>query len=1141
MAGCSYWYNDFHGIGLQATNSVVCIEGGVSIGSSSDSQHDQCIANLRTTDPRADKRRIESTKGGLLRESYCWILEHDDFRRWRDSTDSHLLWIKGDPGKGKTMLLCGIIDEMKKQYANGTHLLPFFFCQATDKRLNNATGVLRSLIYLLIMEMPSLISYIKKKYDQAGKSLFEDVNAWFVLSDIFIRMIQDPSAPTITFVIDALDECETDLQKLLGLIMNTQSIPKIKWLLSSRNKVEIERTLLHGQSPARLSLELKGNADHISHAVNVYIDHCISGMPKLLNNTNRRAYVRNQMRRKSNGTFLWVSLVAQKLKEALSNEIEAIINAIPAGLVELYQRMLEQATNQPSTRKENCLRILSIVTATYRPLCLEELAALSGLAMEVEEVKEIVKLCGSFLTILGNHIFVVHQSAQDFLRDQAKSTILPRGIESAHHDIFFTSLRIMFQTLERDVYRLNDWGISTNKIKIPSPDPLVATQYSCIHWVDHLVNCRLESQPQYHGFQDGGIVDNFLQRHYLHWLEALSILNDVPKGISAMATLSILLQNTTGQLREFVKDAARFIRFNKLAIESSPLQVYGSALVFSPSQSVIRRHFQGEEPPWLALKPTVNDQWGPCLASFEHFKGPVQSVTFSPDGNLLAVGAGNATVWDVATGRCIATCGKDTTWSVAFSPDGGTLGIGTESKIMLLDIATDRCKSWESRGYSYYSVVFSPDGRKLASGSGRTLSSGDRAVKLWDVATRECTTLSNDYGGARNGVAFSSDGRMLAWCSTEGTIIIRDTATGKDITLGGEIEATGPIAFSPDRRHLASCSGDKTIKIWDIATGESLTLEGHNDQIYSVASSPDGRYLVSGSQDMSIKIWDTQTMKCLSTVRAHNGIVKSVAFSPDGSQLVSGSNDETANIWDTTMAIDTKPFEGHNSAVRDVEFSLDGVRMASGSEDGTIKIWNTASGSCVKEFGDPEDYISVLSFSHDRSWLASSSCYNLRIWDVETGSCIARRDLDDSEYYVTSVIPSPDGKRLLIESCGDLMVWDIATDQLNELDWNERASFRDAHSYPSSDLGIGDGWLQWGRRKLLWMPSDYFCRLERLQHAAAQSIGVGCENGRVWMLTIRSDILEASLCEEGHRGAVNDITMIDAGDASDESDASDSS
>lgn len=57
--------------------------------------HDRCLADLRTTDPRHDKKRIEDTKGGLLADAYRWILHNPDFERWRDDPQSRLLWIKG--------------------------------------------------------------------------------------------------------------------------------------------------------------------------------------------------------------------------------------------------------------------------------------------------------------------------------------------------------------------------------------------------------------------------------------------------------------------------------------------------------------------------------------------------------------------------------------------------------------------------------------------------------------------------------------------------------------------------------------------------------------------------------------------------------------------------------------------------------------------------------------------------------------------------------------------------------------------------------------------------------------------------------------------------------------------------------------
>lgn len=94
------------------------------------------------TDLEDEKERIQQTKGGLLEDVYSWIFEDPDYRQWYDDQQSRLLWIRGDPGKGKTMLLCGISDELKKSSIKSQLLSSF--CQATDSQINNATAVLQS-------------------------------------------------------------------------------------------------------------------------------------------------------------------------------------------------------------------------------------------------------------------------------------------------------------------------------------------------------------------------------------------------------------------------------------------------------------------------------------------------------------------------------------------------------------------------------------------------------------------------------------------------------------------------------------------------------------------------------------------------------------------------------------------------------------------------------------------------------------------------------------------------------------------------------------------------------------------------------------------------------------------------------------
>jgi hypothetical protein len=88
---------------------------------------EKCKQDLRLTDPRLDKERIEATKGGLLKETYQWVMKTSDFQQWRTSRHKRLLWIKGDPKKGKTMLLCGIADELQSSLAKSA-LLSYFFC-----------------------------------------------------------------------------------------------------------------------------------------------------------------------------------------------------------------------------------------------------------------------------------------------------------------------------------------------------------------------------------------------------------------------------------------------------------------------------------------------------------------------------------------------------------------------------------------------------------------------------------------------------------------------------------------------------------------------------------------------------------------------------------------------------------------------------------------------------------------------------------------------------------------------------------------------------------------------------------------------------------------------------------------------------
>lgn len=129
---------------------------------------------------------------------------------WSEDT---LLWVKGDSGKGKTMLLAGIITELKR---SSPESVLYFFCQSAEPRLRTVTNVLRGVLWSLARARPYMIHHVRKEYKKEVKGVFSDSNAWQILCDILIAILEDGDlVQDCVLVIDALDECTIDRDQLL--------------------------------------------------------------------------------------------------------------------------------------------------------------------------------------------------------------------------------------------------------------------------------------------------------------------------------------------------------------------------------------------------------------------------------------------------------------------------------------------------------------------------------------------------------------------------------------------------------------------------------------------------------------------------------------------------------------------------------------------------------------------------------------------------------------------------------------------------------------------------------------------------------------------------------------------------------------
>jgi hypothetical protein len=395
-------------------------------------------------------------------------------------------------------------------------------------------------MYMLISQQPSLISHIRKKYDHAGKALFEDPNTWFALSDIFTDILQDQNLNSTYLIIDALDECDADLPKLLDFIIQKSSLsPRVKWVVSSRNWPYIEEQLGKAKSKANLCLEL--NAKSVSAAVSFYIRHQVRQLAqdKKYDDRTRDAVIEH-LSSNANDTFLWVALVCQSLEKIPRWNVRAKLNTFPPGLDSLYERMMRQICVLDNSTLYK--RILASIAIVYRPVTLTELTSLidvlEDISDDIQSLQEIIGFCGSFLTVRKDVIYFIHQSAKDYLLTKAFNEIFPSGKEGTHYDIFLRSLEVMSRTLRRDIYSQSAPGFSIDQLRQrqPNPDPLAVARYSCLYWADHLLSCDT-TEKAHIDLKDGCLVNKFLYQSYLYWLEALSLIRSLSSGIVMIRNL----------------------------------------------------------------------------------------------------------------------------------------------------------------------------------------------------------------------------------------------------------------------------------------------------------------------------------------------------------------------------------------------------------------------------------------------------------------------------------------------------------------------------------------------------------------------------------------------------------------------------
>jgi WD40 repeat protein len=314
---------------------------------------------------------------------------------------------------------------------------------------------------------------------------------------------------------------------------------------------------------------------------------------------------------------------------------------------------------------------------------------------------------------------------------------------------------------------------------------------------------------------------------------------------------------------------------------------------------------------------------GKPLVAHRHW---IMSIAFSPDGKYMVSGSIDKTV---ALWRIFAPI-----QSLAFSPVGNVLATAEGANISLWNLSDASVPALTLSGHTddVLALQYSADGQYLVSGS------VDGTARIWEAATGQEIALTV-HENTVSSVAFSPDGKHVVSGSYDGTARVWEVATGQEIARIVHENTVSSVAFSPDGKYVVSGSYDGTARVWEAATGKEVAQMTHGGAVISVAFSPDGKSVVLGSDDQTVSVWDALTGKEVNRL-TQDGPVTSVAFSLDGKYVFSLSDDTTAQVWDASTGKEITFLSIPGTELTHLSSSADGRVLALGSYDGSIFLWD---------------------------------------------------------------------------------------------------------------------------------------------------------------------------------------------------------
>ncbi|KAG4259133.1 hypothetical protein FPRO03_13068 [Fusarium proliferatum] len=1024
---------------------------------------------------------LEGTQRAILTEIHEWA---------EDPTADMIFWLHGLAGTGKSTVALTVADALKQRrsFTKGIDapVRPFlgasFFFKQGDVSRNNIQAFFPTIAASLAEVFPDFKTLVAQAIEEnlaiGTKAPQQQLET--LIAKPFSALDKQSLVPLrLIVVVDALDEC---------LI----------------------------QSEAVNLVTMFDEGDDTKDDIMLYLTYTLAqlannhGVPKgcLTKSTIR------ELRDKADGLFIYAATACRFLdaedfddEEARQERLDLILESTPGSgesgdndsdvddweaespknkIDEIYRKVLsfpdrEKMSPRTKQRMYNDLcMILGFLVVLFKPAAIPALKKfLPSLAQSLDRL---LKKLHAIVSVPWNEsapLELVHQSFRDFILSRRRSKKLNFQVQESkmHKEAFVRCLDIMSSELHEDICELRLPGIQQSEIPQDRVTEKIQQhlRYACRYWVDHLSKLS-DGDRRSVGLVDGGNVLKFLETHFLHWLEAMVLVEDTASAVPLLDKLQLLVQpSKCPDLSSSISYFKHFILGNIYVIDETPLQIYVFATTFSLRDSKARSLFEAHTPFWISQLPKVEGQWTSKISDLIGHSEKIICATFSPASDLVLTVSLDRTarLWDTVTGAqryIFEKADPDAYTCGAFSSDGRSIGLGTRSgRVEVKKLLDERTVQLGVHKKCVESLNFSPKSSDIFASTSK-----DGDLRIWNVdgrcaehILRICDPYGTDEPPSSEDLdpmkllcQFTTDGRFLIVAGTSVSMTMWNVESGECIKVFGGADTTFvmDLKISPDgnsaiilqtpliRRAgtgyeihsettddvnavvrfvtINNDMGSRTVTIIDLATEEIEFYSNEDESIQWISiTTQNANHILVGRHD-AIELLD---IKALSKVILFKIPYPQTYFAQswDG-RIVATRNQDCADLslWDIPS-----DSTGHRLPEADVQ-RIDSMELS--PDNSLVRISRLGPEACEiydsagNRLALPIDTVQSICFSHDGSYVALGLSSGIcQLWDkTMTGQILPFKQWQ-------KIIFSPGGKCIaFVSTTGKIKVVDSTTLEL---------------------------------------------------------------------------------------------------------------